>query len=147
MTPHLTALPSCKELSIPEMAVDKKTPHKGDRQNKRMSAHSRVDDFLKQQVSLKPQPTEYKQARLFMAGQINPQIVSPEKTNELEVQKVIDWEERRFEIAKEIMAAYNTVNEFSKWGIVEKANMAVDVLVSVKNEVLSAYNSIINMQI
>ena len=32
-----------------------------------MSDHSRVDDFLKQQVSLKPQPTEYKQARLFMA--------------------------------------------------------------------------------
>ena len=91
-----------------------------------MSDHSRVDDFLKQQVSLKPQPTEYKQARLFMAGQINPQIVSPEKNNELEVQKVIDWEERRFEIAKEIMAAYNTVNEFSKWGIVEKANMAVE---------------------
>ncbi|MGN0699787.1 MAG: flagellar hook-basal body complex protein FliE [Oscillospiraceae bacterium] len=30
---------------------------------------------------------------------------------------------------------------------IEKANMAVDVLVSVKNEVLSAYNSIINMQI
>ena len=32
-----------------------------------MSDHSRVDDFLKQQVSLKPQPTEYKKARLFMA--------------------------------------------------------------------------------
>ena len=30
---------------------------------------------------------------------------------------------------------------------IEKANMSVDVLVSVKNEVLSAYNSIINMQI
>lgn len=30
---------------------------------------------------------------------------------------------------------------------IEKANMAVDVLVTVKNEVLSAYNSIINMQI
>ena len=30
---------------------------------------------------------------------------------------------------------------------IEKANMAVDVLVSVKNEVLSTYNSIINMQI
>ena len=30
---------------------------------------------------------------------------------------------------------------------VEKANVAVDVLVTVKNEVLSAYNSIINMQI
>ena len=28
MTPHLTAMPSCKELSIPERAVDKKTPHK-----------------------------------------------------------------------------------------------------------------------
>ena len=34
MTPHLTASPSCKELSIPERAVDKKTPHKGDRQQK-----------------------------------------------------------------------------------------------------------------
>lgn len=30
---------------------------------------------------------------------------------------------------------------------IEKANMAVEVLVSVKNETLSAYNSIINMQI
>lgn len=30
---------------------------------------------------------------------------------------------------------------------IEKANMAVDVLVTVKNEVVSAYNSIINMQI
>lgn len=30
---------------------------------------------------------------------------------------------------------------------IEKANTAVDVLVTVKNEVLSAYNSIINMQI
>ncbi len=30
---------------------------------------------------------------------------------------------------------------------IEKANMAVDVLVTVKNEVLSAYSSIINMQI
>lgn len=29
----------------------------------------------------------------------------------------------------------------------EKAGIAIDVLVSVKNEVLSAYNSIINMQI
>ena len=28
MTPHLTASPSCKELSIPERAVEKKTPHK-----------------------------------------------------------------------------------------------------------------------
>ena len=34
MTPYLTASPSCKELSIPERAVDKKTPHKGDRQQK-----------------------------------------------------------------------------------------------------------------
>ena len=62
MTPHLTASPSCKELSIPERAVDKKTPHKGDRQYKRMSDHSRVDDFFRQQVSSKPQPTEYKKA-------------------------------------------------------------------------------------
>ena len=46
MALHLTASPSCKELSIPERAVDKKTPHKGDRQNKRMSDHSRVDDFF-----------------------------------------------------------------------------------------------------
>lgn len=30
---------------------------------------------------------------------------------------------------------------------IEKANTAVDVLVTVKNEVLSAYNTIINMQI
>lgn len=30
---------------------------------------------------------------------------------------------------------------------IEKANTAVDVLVTVKNEVISAYNSIINMQI
>lgn len=30
---------------------------------------------------------------------------------------------------------------------IEKANVAVDLLVSVKNETLSAYNSIINMQI
>ncbi len=30
---------------------------------------------------------------------------------------------------------------------IEKANTAVDLLVTVKNEVLSAYNSIINMQI
>lgn len=30
---------------------------------------------------------------------------------------------------------------------IEKANTAVDLLVSVKNEALSAYNSIINMQI
>lgn len=30
---------------------------------------------------------------------------------------------------------------------IEKANTAVDVLVSVKNELISAYNSIINMQI
>lgn len=30
---------------------------------------------------------------------------------------------------------------------IEKAGVAVDVLVSVKNEVLSAYNTIINMQI
>lgn len=30
---------------------------------------------------------------------------------------------------------------------IEKANTAVEVLVSVKNETLSAYNSIINMQI
>ncbi|MGN1120478.1 MAG: flagellar hook-basal body complex protein FliE [Oscillospiraceae bacterium] len=30
---------------------------------------------------------------------------------------------------------------------IEKANMAVDVMVTVKNEVLSAYSSIINMQI
>ncbi|MCH5206496.1 MAG: flagellar hook-basal body complex protein FliE [Oscillospiraceae bacterium] len=30
---------------------------------------------------------------------------------------------------------------------IEKANTAVDVLVTFKNEVLSAYNSIINMQI
>lgn len=30
---------------------------------------------------------------------------------------------------------------------IEKAGVAIDVLVSVKNEVLSAYNSIINMQI
>ncbi len=29
----------------------------------------------------------------------------------------------------------------------EKANIAVDVLVAVKNEVISAYNSIINMQV
>ena len=29
-----------------ERAVDKKTPHKGDRQHKRMSDHSRVDDFF-----------------------------------------------------------------------------------------------------
>ena len=63
MTPHLTASPSCKELSIPERAVDKKTPHKGDRQYKRMSDHSRVDDFLQQLVSLKPMPTEYKKAK------------------------------------------------------------------------------------
>lgn len=30
---------------------------------------------------------------------------------------------------------------------IEKANIAVDLLVAVKNEVISAYNSIINMQI
>lgn len=30
---------------------------------------------------------------------------------------------------------------------IEKANTAVDLLVAVKNEVISAYNSIINMQI
>lgn len=30
---------------------------------------------------------------------------------------------------------------------IEKANTAVDVLVTVKNEVLSAYNTIINMQV
>ena len=30
---------------------------------------------------------------------------------------------------------------------IEKANTAVDLLVTVKNEVISAYNSIINMQI
>ncbi|MCH5203242.1 MAG: flagellar hook-basal body complex protein FliE [Oscillospiraceae bacterium] len=30
---------------------------------------------------------------------------------------------------------------------IEKANMAVELLVTVKNEVVSAYNSIINMQI
>ena len=30
---------------------------------------------------------------------------------------------------------------------IEKANMAVELLVTVKNEVISAYNSIINMQI
>ena len=34
MALHLTDSPSCKELSIPERAVDKKTPHKGDRQQK-----------------------------------------------------------------------------------------------------------------
>ena len=32
-----------------------------------MSDHSRVDDFLKQQVSLKPQPTEYKKAETTMS--------------------------------------------------------------------------------
>lgn len=30
---------------------------------------------------------------------------------------------------------------------IEKANVAVDLLVAVKNEVISAYNSIINMQV
>lgn len=53
-------------------------------------------------------------------------LVSPDNINELDTQKVIDWEERRYEIAKEIMAAYNTVYEYNKWGIVEKAKMAVD---------------------
>ena len=36
-----------------------------------MSAHSRVDDFLKQQVSLKPWSAGYKKARLFMAEKTN----------------------------------------------------------------------------
>ena len=32
-----------------------------------MSDHSRVDDFFQQQVSLKPQPTEYKKAETTMS--------------------------------------------------------------------------------
>ena len=63
MPPLLTASSSCKELSIPERAVDKKNSTQVDRQLKRMSDHSRVDDFLKQQVSLKPMPREYKKAK------------------------------------------------------------------------------------
>ena len=63
MPPHLTAMPSCKELSIPERAVDKKTPHKETDNKKNVWPLSGVR-FLTQQVSLKPQPTGYKQADL-----------------------------------------------------------------------------------
>ena len=42
------------------------------------------------------------------------------------LRNIIDWEQRRYEIAKEIMAAYNTISEFSRYGIVEKAKMAVE---------------------
>ena len=52
MSPHLTASPSCKELSIPERAVDKKNSTQGNRQYKRMSDHSRVDDFLNNKFHL-----------------------------------------------------------------------------------------------
>ena len=48
----LTAWSPCKELSIPERAVDKKNSTQRRQTTKRMSDHSRVDDFF--QVSLKP---------------------------------------------------------------------------------------------
>lgn len=54
------------------------------------------------------------------------QVVPPENTGGHDTQKVIDWEQRRYEIAKDIMAAYNTVIEFNRYGIVEKAKMAVE---------------------
>ena len=61
MTPHLTASPSCKELSIPERAVDKKTPHKGDRQQKEcLTTLGWTISFTTSFT--KPQPTEYKKA-------------------------------------------------------------------------------------
>ena len=62
MIPRLTASPSCKELSIPERAVDKKNSTQRRRKIKKNVWPLTGGRFLSQQVLLKPQPTEYKKA-------------------------------------------------------------------------------------
>ena len=49
---RLTAWSPCKELSIPERAVDKKNSTQRRQTTKRMSDHSRVDDFFQNKFHL-----------------------------------------------------------------------------------------------
>ena len=62
------------------------------------------------------------------------------------VQNVIETNEQVDRDAIDLMLG-NIDNLAEVQANIEKANMAVEMLVTVKNEVVSAYNSIINMQV
>lgn len=62
------------------------------------------------------------------------------------VDNVIETNEQTDRDAIDLMLG-NVDNLAEMQANIEKANIAVDTLVTVKNEVISAYNSIINMQI
>lgn len=81
----------------------------------------------------------------------NPVVGEPEKASFLDIFKgmvtnVIETNEQADRDVLDLMLG-NTDDLATVMVNVTKANTAVDLLVSVKNEVISSYNSIINMQI
>lgn len=89
--------------------------------------------------------------KMLPIGATNVHVVDTENASFLDifrglVTNVIETNEQVDRDAIDLMLG-NIDNIAEMQANIEKANTAVDVLVTVKNEVISAYNSIINMQI
>lgn len=89
--------------------------------------------------------------KMLPIGATNVPVVDTENASFLDifrglVTNVIETNEQVDRDAIDLMLG-NIDNIAEMQANIEKANTAVDVLVTVKNEVISAYNSIINMQI
>lgn len=96
------------------------------------------------------QPLERMDKMLPMDAQSVP-VVNTDEANFLDifrglVTNVVETNEQVDRDAIDLMLG-NIDNIAEMQANIEKANTAVDLLVTVKNEVLSAYNTIINMQI
>ena len=96
------------------------------------------------------QPLERMDKMLPMDAQSVP-VVNTDEANFLDifrglVTNVIETNEQVDKDAIDLMLG-NIDNIAEMQANIEKANTAVDLLVTVKNEVLSAYNTIINMRI
>lgn len=89
--------------------------------------------------------------RMLQMEETNGVVADPQKASFLDIFKgmvtnVIETNERVDQDAIDLMLG-NIDDLATVQANITKANMAVDLLVTVKNEVISSYNSIINMQI
>lgn len=89
--------------------------------------------------------------RMLQMEETNGVVADPQKASFLDIFKgmvtnVIETNERVDQDAIDLMLG-NIDDLATVQANITKANMAVDLLVTVKNEVISSYNNIINMQI
>ncbi len=89
--------------------------------------------------------------RMLQMEETNGVVADPQKASFFDIFKgmvtnVIETNERVDQDAIDLMLG-NIDDLATVQANITKANMAVDLLVTVKNEVISSYNNIINMQI